>query len=707
MCALELLLEVCEACPCNNNKHDCLENTMKPNTPLPIDASWQSTEEYVDSLLTFVTTSELFRNLCGGVHVLDFLTRKPDLYSWVLPKDWRDWFDEVELSDILDLLLREDLGQYGDECRKSCTSWRNYRAPPTSLVEYVLQIRKHSLRRELQRLSAKTNDEPLPHHIAVGMKSKKVHEVTRFATYVDQLSQSLDSGAAGEYADVNSEEQVTDLPNREPSAGKSSTTIIDFGSGQNYLGRTLACPPHNKHVVAIEQRHHNVEGAKGMDVTARLAKKEKRIVNRKEWKAQWEARRSKHSESRSPAIRNVDNLTGISEVELKDIEDRIPQLSIQEGGHEAWSGGKPKARPAMDYQEVATASLLNGNQDLEDSIPAHKGAIQYVEKELSSGHLSDILGPSAAPSMVVSIHSCGNLTHHGLRSLVLNPSVRAVALVGCCYNLLTERLGPPTYKLPSLRSKHPRLEATSSSFDPHGFPMSEKLENFTYAIPKPTSITNGGRKVYNLNGELQDLDTTGRGVRLNITARMMAVQAPHNWGPKDSEDFFTRHYYRALLQRILLDVGVVQMANASSENDIEIAGGTLSGKDTCGTPLIIGSLRKQCFTSLEAYIRGAVDKLIADPDQGPEIEQKTKCLFEEDSKLIKKYEEDFRYAKKHLSIIWSLMAFSANVVESTILVDRWLWLKEQQEVEDAWVEAVFDYKQSPRNMVVVGIRKRT
>jgi hypothetical protein len=52
------------------------------------------------------------------------------------------------------------------------------------------------------------------------------------------------------------------------------------------------------------------------------------------------------------------------------------------------------------------------------------------------------------------------------------------------------------------------------------------------------------------------------------------------------------------------------------------------------------------------------------------------------------------------------MAFSAGVVESLIVVDRWLYLKEHEDlVRDCWVEPVFDYKQSPRNLVVVGIKR--
>ena len=73
--------------------------------------------------------------------------------------------------------------------------------------------------------------------------------------------------------------------------------------------------------------------------------------------------------------------------------------------------------------------------------------------------------------------------------------------------------------------------------------------------------------------------------------------------------------------------------------------------------------------------------------------------------VIDRYEIEWAYAKKNLSVIWSLMAFSAGVVESMIAVDRWLFLREQECVEKCWVEPVFDYAQSPRNLVVVGIKR--
>jgi hypothetical protein len=119
-------------------------------------------------------------------------------------------------------------------------------------------------------------------------------------------------------------------------------------------------------------------------------------------------------------------------------------------------------------------------------------------------------------------------------------------------------------------------------------------------------------------------------------------------------------------------------------------------------PVIIGSLRKGCYSSFKTYVRGALEKLSADPERGAKVHEKMGSITDE---AIEKYARRYEGMKKELSVTWSLMAFSAGVVESLIVVDRWLFLKEHPDlVKDCWVEAVFDYEQSPRNLVVVGIK---
>ena len=569
----------------------------------------------MESLLSFVTSSTTLQTLCGGVHVLDFFTQEPDLYSSILEPEWREWIAATDTSHLLDLMMREDvatllnMGIGSDESEHNGSlTWRGGLFPPYSLLQYIQKVRQHMLLRGFDSNGA-PRPTPLTRQVSAGMTLKKAHEVERFAAFLSRLAEDLS--------------RETPIP---------ISHLVDFGSGQNYLGRALASAPYNKKVIALESKKHNIEGAKAMDVGAKLAQKDLIMRNKK-------------------AFRN--EFYGDSfPIKASSASTEIPNTAAT-GARDQRT---PVSEPANDKPQTQK--------------------IQYMEHVICDGNLQDIVcrfQNNREPSlMVVSLHSCGNLVHHGLRSLLLNHAVRAVAMVGCCYNLMTERLGPTTWKLPVLRPDHPRLDKTRSVFDPHGFPMSQRLENYRH----------------------DDM----RGIQFNITARMMAVQAPQNWDDQSSGGFFTRHYYRALLQRIFYDRGLLRPFVDCSEvvNDAKTS-------LTYARPITIGSLRKACYASFVAYVRGAVAKLDSNNDDYSDIGGSIGLMSDEE---IEGYDATYRPRKKQLSALWSLMAFSAGVVESTIVVDRWCFLQEQESVEDAWVESVFEYRLSPRNLVVVGVKKQ-
>ncbi|KAF9737104.1 hypothetical protein PMIN03_006738 [Paraphaeosphaeria minitans] len=702
---------------------------MGPEAPLPLPAEFSDVDHYVESLLEFATTSWMLQTLCGGVHVLDFYTRSPDLYATILPASWRKWFRGRDIMDILDLFMREDLGQFNDSSEEQ--TWRDGPGPPEELLLYIRNVRKHLLARDFPPPGAPTAPEKatIARHIALGMKVKKVHEVDHFARYIDRLT-----------ADI------------KESGREDITHLVDFGSGQNYLGRALAAPPYSKHLVAVESRQHNIEGAKKMDIKAKLVEKPLTYVNKKKWRAENEQdkRRKKNllkglnvhadalvsaSDARTGPSRESTIADDNATVTVPAADSQTPVtngVKCDDDGCNVVAG--TKTTRTSDNAKTITTNLQVYTEG--------QGSVQYVEHIIKDGDLNPVIDqvrdstsirpeassltptvveeptslsnvpkPTKVNAMVMSLHSCGNLVHHGLRSLLLSPAVSAVAMVGCCYNLVTERLGPPTYKLPTLRPNHPRLEKTANAFDPHGFPMSERLAS--YPLPHaPLPI---------LNGEFRS-DEQPKGVRLNITSRMMAVQAPFNWGRADSELFFTRHYYRALLQRIFLERGVVSapvdgdgtVGGSASGHTSRVAWTPPNGRgpglssDGTSTPLTIGTLRKFAYSDFKSYVHAAITKLTSpnsfcevDPDF---IKEKMDGLTDED---IEGYEKRFKEKKHELSVMWGLMAFSAGVVEAVIVTDRWLWLKEQPEVETAWVEPVFDYALSPRNLVVVGIKKQT
>ncbi|KAF2971922.1 hypothetical protein GQX73_g1688 [Xylaria multiplex] len=592
---------------------------MIPSKPLPYPDCWATPEEYVDNLLQFVTSSDTFQILCGGVHVLDFFTSDTGLFSSVVPDEWQPWLLQCDPMRLLDILMREDIDSLPDP------------RPPESLLRYIQNIRKFSLAREYP-----SREERLPKltwQMSVGMKPKKIHEVRNFANYVDQLASDI-----------------------QAKFDSNITHFVDFGSGQNYLGRALASAPYNKQIVAVEGREHNIAGAKELDIIARVAEKPKIMRNKKLWMQQLD--------SMTPEDQRDERALKRAAKPIKASEDYAADL-----------------RPRKEFGAIYTPE-------------EGKGFIRYIEGRLESGDLADVIGqledthlepvvPKTDPKlMAISIHSCGNLSHHGIRSLIINPAVQAIAIVGCCYNLLTEKLGPPTYKhpymRPSLQALNGRVIRESARHDPHGFPLSDRL--CTYRDD---------------------------GIRLNITARMMACQAPHNWTEAESDGFFTRHFFRAVLQKIFLDRGVISKVYHDGTPVEDRTGGSPQSPFNVSTnPVILGSLSKSCYKSLHAYIRGAITKLTTSSDyreQRDIIKERMSDITDEE---IAEYERQYQPRKRELSAIWTLMAFSAIIVESLIVTDRWLFLRQHSDlVQDAWVETVFDYRQSPRNLVVVGVKK--
>ncbi len=607
---------------------------MAPATPLPYAENFSSADEYVDSLLKFSAASTIFQTLCGGVHILDFFTKEPSLYHTVIPQEWRSWLMTCDSMDLLDLLMRDKTDQVSED------------SPPESLLKYVRDIREHSLCRTVS--SKKREVKKLPRNIAVGMIPKKIHEVANFADYV-----------IGVAVDVSA------------TSGKEITHFVDFGSGQNYLGRTLASPPYNKHIVAVESKKLNISGARSMDVLAGVAEREVVMRNKKLYRSQ--------QCNMSPAEKQKDKDLRRNSKPQRPPASHVADLRPSRDLATIYTPANGKGYIQYVEHVVKDGDLTDVVEQIEKiQIAASTGKLQVfteaqdrAENSQISGSLDEISKDKQNRLMAVSIHSCGNLSHHGIRSLILNPSVQAIAIVGCCYNLMTERLGPPTYKLPLLRPNlrainAPRVDREGAACDPHGFPMSNRLGTYN-----------------------------GIGLRLNITARMMAVQAPQNWTERESDAFFTRHYYRALLQKVFLDRGVVSKINKDITGDD-------AGPDST-EPVIIGSLRKGCYSSFRAYVRGALEKLSSDHQREVFFHERMVDITDEE---IDGYETRYAGLKKELSVTWSLMAFSAGVVESLIVVDRWLFLREHPElVKECWVEAVFDYQQSPRNLVVVGIKK--
>ncbi|KAK6352486.1 hypothetical protein TWF730_009311 [Orbilia blumenaviensis] len=522
---------------------------------LPHHPSFASTDAYISSLIAF-TSTPLFNQLVGGVHILDFFTSSPPLYDSIIPLDWREYFETKTIDEILETLLRTDLATIRPE------------GIPDSLYEFAENIQKHELLREVVVELGEVEDQHKLNRqrkLAQGMNNKKLHEVEHFARYLSGLLNSI----------------ATD------STGESITHLVDFGSGQSYLSRILASPPHNLDLIAVESKASNIEAGKFLDTKVGLT-----------------------ARSQGKTLKQSLDSADVKKGSIKYVQHMIKDESMKE--------------------------VLEALEQSEDE-----------EKKTKDPGL-----------MIISLHSCGNLIHHALNALLANDEVKSVAVVGCCYNLMTERTGP-TYKPPY--QKHIPAENTPipSGCLNHHFPLSTRLSS--------QSIT------------------------LNITARMMAVQAPRNWTQETSSDFFKRHFYRALLQRIFFEKGVLSATE----------------------PLIVGSLRKAAYTGFYEYVTSAVRKILnasSGPNEGSSVGEGVKAKIKEmrldsiEREEVESYEERYGKGLKELSVMWTLMAFCAGCVESLVVADRWCYLTESGRCKVVKVEAAFEYGVSPRNLVIVGVK---
>ncbi|RPA88214.1 hypothetical protein BJ508DRAFT_410081 [Ascobolus immersus RN42] len=418
------------------------------------------------------------------------------------------------------------------------------------------------------------------------------------------------------------------------------THIVDFGSGQGYLPRLLAVR-YGWDVVGLEGREENLKGAREMDAF---------VLNREQ-----KARRS----------------------------------------------GPRKTKGQRAAERRAKAAECCGCEDAEENEEelVEFGKVDYIHTFIESGDLNHILPhlpPEPTPKLtIISLHSCGNLLHHALKSLVETPNVTSLAVIGCCYNLMTERYGT-TYKPPLRVITTPYLFQTA---DENGYPLSHFLRE---EEPQPE-----GRAVEKAK------------VHLNITARSMACQAIQNWTNETSDAFFTRHFYRALLQRVLVDRKIVNVSRKPApepevKTEVEANGETKELPK--GTPIIIGSLRKPAYASFKSYVTHAMPKIKALLPHLPESQ------FQIPDEEVEGYTERFGDRRKQLCIIWTLMAFVAGLVESLILVDRLKFCEEVFAEEErkwresgpkegkkwvrgrAWVRVGFEFEHSPRNLVICAVK---
>lgn len=162
-----------------------------------------------------------------------------------------------------------------------------------------------------------------------------------------------------------------------------------------------------------------------------------------------------------------------------------------------------------------------------------------------------------------------------------------------------------------------------------------------------------------------------RGLTLSPTALMTGCQAPNNWERSDltreAPSYSRKQFYRALLEKLFFDKGIL----VDHTNDRPNWG-----------------IRKGDLASFDKFVRRAVHCL--------RLESTAKCTAAD----ICQYEERYRDYEGRITVLWTLSVLCCKLVESIIALDRY-WFLVEHGAEQVDVVPLFDYRISPRNLMMV------
>jgi hypothetical protein len=156
-------------------------------------------------------------------------------------------------------------------------------------------------------------------------------------------------------------------------------------------------------------------------------------------------------------------------------------------------------------------------------------------------------------------------------------------------------------------------------------------------------------------------------LNLSTSALITGCQAPTNWAHNPDSPFARKHWYRAVLEKLLHDKKLV---NQDGQRPV-------------------WGIRNGDLRSFQAYAARALQSLKLSNDVTAEE--------------IAEYEARYRHRTAETAILWTLSVLLCRVVESVIALDRVFFLREAG-LGDVDVLPIFDYKESPRNLMVVASR---
>ncbi|KAG0224991.1 Methyltransferase-like protein 25 [Actinomortierella wolfii] len=687
--------------PENKRKH-------RPAAPCPyLPKGFASLDDYLTSLTDFLRQYESISHLM----VVDFFTT--NVWGNCMPDDWKVALEspqgKLSSLDLMTLVSKGTLRPFESpsEDDKSSEGSSEVKDWPASLKGYVDRIREFSLDRNLKPEYTQYKD-TIDVYSSLGMSPKKLHEV------------EILSGLIASYA-------------KDHSIG----AVIDLGAGQGYLSRVLAFQ-HQLRVLGVDSNTIQTCGAQKTQMRTetlyvkrdiRKKKGEKAASKESGGESSVSATSAAESAAASPASVSV---TGgccahrgskrprestpttsehdITESAKESDEGTAANKSDSENNCSTQKGKASKRNSASKLPSSNAAVPPKGQRSLDDPSfgPTETGnyQLQHIthhitadtlptllkahfpkrRKQTHSGNVEDTTpmeldtkGSDVGGLVqncgddeerenayadgeerwtLCGLHACGDLTSTMIK-LYIESSATCLFSVGCCYHWITEKY-----------DKQGNVVVQDDKA--HGFPLS--------------TIFNEHK------------------IHLGDHAKMIASQSPQRWlkYQKETEDAIHGHYYRALLHKIMVDRGLYPGPPAVAP--------------------VLGRMGKHRRRGFYHYLSTAFQRL--------KLAEHTPS--EEEVEAI--YQENLEQSLYRIGVFWAFRTMLGPLFEGLVLLDRWAYLQEQLEDQDeafyqqqlekqekqqqkqteapvrpkSTVELVagFDIVESPRNMILIGIKDR-
>ncbi|ORY36677.1 hypothetical protein BCR33DRAFT_475038 [Rhizoclosmatium globosum] len=258
---------------------------------------------------------------------------------------------------------------------------------------------------------------------------------------------------------------------------------------------------------------------------------------------------------------------------------------------------------------------------------------------------------------LVGLHACGDLSATAMLTTFRDcESVKTIAVVPCCFNLLTTE-----------------CETVHGSNQTHfGFPISKHIQSLS----------------------------TIHSLSLPHTARNLACQNFDSFSAGTIESSLHNHYKRALLSALLAHYNLEAETQEPERGPSTFASGAEEGQPTA----------ELCSSNIEKkYHKFRLNKLSPEALKGPFVPyavEAVACLGLA-GKLSREQIEEFatleRYknAEREVFVVHCVRSLLARVVESLLLMDRYLFLSEMGKDIRFEMRNLFDIGESPRNMVFI------